>query len=197
MLRLATEADLPLLREWIVDGAKSGCFDAQLAQHSEESAAFFVRLRYVIREQIWLRRDLRQHTCWTTPACIWIFEDPVRSPGALGFAALRGAGRIGYELWLTAIGVAYRQKGIGKQMVGEVLGLSSGPDVVVAQCDRFADGARRMANILCSFGFESVRESKHSQWLAKSTLPTEVKDWIKSAPSGVTTYRDAALNPRS
>jgi ribosomal protein S18 acetylase RimI-like enzyme len=108
--------------------------------------------------------------------------DPAGSPGPLGFVALRGAGRIGYELWLTAIGSAYRQKGIGKQMVGEALGMTIGSDVVVAQCDRFADGARRMAKILCDCGFECVREAKRSQWLARSTLPTEVKDWIKSAP---------------
>jgi GNAT superfamily N-acetyltransferase len=182
MLRLASEADFPVIRELIVDGATSGSFDLQLAQPTEESAEFFARLRHVIQERIWLRPDLSKNILWAIPACIWIFEDPVWGLGPLGFVALRGAGRIGYELWLTAIELAYRQKGVGKQMIGEVLGTSIGQHVVVAQCDRRAEGARRMASILRHFGFECVREATQSQWLARSTLPTAVKDWIKSVP---------------
>jgi hypothetical protein len=100
----------------------------------------------------------------------------------LGFVAVRGAGRIGYELWLATIELAYRQKGAGKKMIGEVLGTSIGAQVVVAQCDRRAEGARRMASILRHFGFECLRQGTQSEWLARSTLPPVVKDWIRSAP---------------
>ena len=78
---------------------------------------------------------------------------------------------VGYELWLATIELAYRQKGAGKKMIGEVLGTSIGPQVVVAQCDRRAEGARRMASILRHFGFESLRQGTQSEWLARSTLP--------------------------
>jgi GNAT superfamily N-acetyltransferase len=182
VLRLASEADFPVIRELIVDGATSGGFDPQLAQPSEESAEFFARLRHVIRKRIWLRPDLSTHMLWAIPACICVFEDPVWGLGPLGFVALRGAGRIGYELWLAAIELAYRKKGVGKQMIGEVLGTPIGQQVVVVQCDRRAEGARRMASILGHSGFECVREAMQSQWLARSTLPTAVKDRIKSIP---------------
>jgi hypothetical protein len=183
MLRLATEADFPVIRELIVDGAASGSFDAQLVHPTTQaSAEFFGRLRQVIQKRVWLRPDVSKHMLLAIPACVWIFEDPVWGRGPLGFVAVRGAGRIGYELWLATIELAYRQKGAGKKMIGEVLGTSIGPQVVVAQCDRRAEGPRRMASILRQFGFECLREGTQSEWLARSTLAPVVKDWIRSAP---------------
>jgi hypothetical protein len=111
MLRLASEKDLPLVRELIIDGAKAGSFDSALAQPTNEAAYFFSRMRRAVLEHVWLRAALNSESPTAISARIWIYEEWHVSPDPLGFVAVRGAGHFGYELWLAAIQPEYRGLG--------------------------------------------------------------------------------------
>ncbi len=182
MLRAATETDLPLVRELIVDGAKSGSFDADLARATREADFFFARMRRVVLEHVWLRASPNGGAPVTIPANLWIFEEKGVSPAPIGFFAVRGAGHFGYELWLAAVRAEYRGRGLGKQMVREMLSLPMGRQISVAQCDLHASGPRRMASILCQVGFQSARRGEVTEWLASDGLPPSALAWLKAAP---------------
>jgi hypothetical protein len=186
MLRLSTVEDLPLVRELIIDGAKTGSFDSALAEPTEEAAHFFSGVRRVVLEQVWLRPAPVSGTPAAIPAAIWIYEERRASPGPLGFAAVRAAGGFGYELWLVAIHSTYRSRGLGKQMLSEILATPLGQQIMVAQCDLHAVGARRLAGILCQAGFQSARRGSASEWLANPSLPPAAMAWLKTTP-----FRDA------
>jgi ribosomal protein S18 acetylase RimI-like enzyme len=182
MLRDSTESDLPLVRDLIVEGARSGSFDADLARATREADFFFSRMRRVVLEHVWLRAPGTGGAAATIPANIWIFEEQCVSPAPIGFFAIRGAGLLGYELWLAALHSAYRGRGLGKQMVREVFASPIGEKIVVAQCDLRASGARRMAAILGQMGFRSARRGDASEWLASGGLHPSALAWLKTAP---------------
>jgi ribosomal protein S18 acetylase RimI-like enzyme len=182
MLRLSREEDMPLVRDLIVDGAKAGSFDLALAQPTNEAAYFFSGVRRVILEHVWLRPAPGSETQIAIPAAIWVYEETQVSPRALGFFALRGAGHLGYELWLVAIHPEYRNRGLGKQMISEILATPVGRQIVVAQCDLHAIGARRLAWILCEAGFQSARRGKACEWLANPGLSPSALAWLKATP---------------
>jgi Acetyltransferase (GNAT) domain len=185
MLRLATEDDLPLVRKLITDGAKAGSFDPALAQPTNEADAFFFRLRGVISGHFWLRpapvsRTDRAFTA--TPAGIWVFEERSASPGAIGFIAARNQPNFGYELWLVAIKQEHRGRGLGKQMAREFLATRVGRQIMVAQCDLRATGARQCADILCQAGFQSARRGSTSEWIVNPRLHPAALAWLKTTP---------------
>jgi GNAT superfamily N-acetyltransferase len=182
MLRLSTEEDLPLVRQLIVDGAKAGSFDSALAQTTAEAANFFSGVRRVILEHVWLRPAPDSEAQMVIPAAIWVYEEPYAGPGPSGFFAVRGAGRLGYELWLTAIQSEYRSRGLGRRMVSEILATPIGRQIMVVQCDLHAIGARRLASILCQAGFQSARRGKECEWLANPGLPPSALAWLKTTP---------------
>lgn len=182
MLRLAGENDLPLVRELIIDGAKAGSFDSAVGQPTDDAAYFFSRVRRVVLEHVWVRPALNSEALAAIPAGIWVYEEWHVSPSPLGFVAVRGAGHFGYELWLAAIQQEYRGRGLGKQMMSEILATPIGRQIMVAQCDLHAIGARRLASILCQTGFQSVRRGNACEWLAKRGLPPPALAWMKTAP---------------
>jgi GNAT superfamily N-acetyltransferase len=182
MLRLSREEDLPLVRELIVDGAKAGSFDSALAQPTIEAACFFSGVRRVVLEHVWLRPAPTGEAQIAIPAAIWVYEERHIGRGPLGFFAVRGAGHLGYELWLTAIQSEYRNRGLGKQMVSEILATPIGRQIMVAQCDLHAIGARRLARILCQAGFQSARQGNECEWLANPNLPPSALAWLKTTP---------------
>jgi GNAT superfamily N-acetyltransferase len=182
MLRASTETDLPLVRELIVDGAKAGSFDADLARATRESDFFFARMRRVVLDHVWVRASLSSGTAVIIPATIWIFEEQCVSPTPIGFFAVRGAGHFGYELWLAALQAEYRGRGLGKQMVREVLASPMGQRISLAQCDVHAVGPRRMATILSQMGFRSARRGDATEWLASGGLHPTALAWLKTAP---------------
>jgi GNAT superfamily N-acetyltransferase len=182
MLRLSREDDLPLVRELIVDGAQAGSFDSALAHPTEEAAHFFSGVRRVILENVWLRPAPTSLVQMTVPAAIWVFEAPSVCPRPVGFFAVRSAGSFGYELWLAAIQPQYRNRGLGKQMVDELLATPIGGQIMVAQCDLHAVGARRLASILHRAGFASARRGTVCEWLANPGLSPSALAWLKTTP---------------
>lgn len=182
MLRLSREEDLPLVRKLIVDGARAGSFDSALAQPTNEAAYFFSGVRRVVLEHVWLRPAPTRETQIAIPAAIWVYEERYISPRALGFFALRGAGHFGYELWLAAIQPEYRSRGLGKQMISEILATPIGRRIMVAQCDLHAIGARHLARILCQAGFQSARQGNACEWLANPGLTPSALAWLKATP---------------
>jgi len=182
MLRLSREEDMPLVRDLILDGARAGSFDPALAEPTSEAAYFFSGMRRVVLEHVWLRPASGTETQVAIPAAIWVYEERQVSPRALGFIALRGAGHLGYELWLIAIHPEYRNRGLGKRMISEILATPIGQRIMVAQCDLHAIGARRLARILCEAGFQSARTGKASEWLANPALTPSAMAWLKATP---------------
>lgn len=139
-------------------------------------------MRRVVLEHVWLRPAPTNGAQVAIPAALWVYEERYVSPGALGFFALRGAGHFGYELWLTAIRPEYRNRGLGTQMMNEMLATPIGRQIVVAQCDLHAIGARRLAGILCRAGFQSARRGSSCEWLANPGLPPAALAWLKTTP---------------
>ena len=182
MLRLSREDDLPLVQNLIVDGAKAGSFDSALAEPTNEAAYFFSGMRRVVQEHVWLRPAPSGEARLAIPAAIWVYEERYVGRGPLGFFAVRGAGNFGYELWLAAIQPEYRSRGLGKQMMSEILATPVGRQIMVVQCDLLAIGARRLARIRCQAGFQSARRGSSCEWLANPGLPPSALAWLKTAP---------------
>ncbi len=170
----------PLLRELIRDGALAGSFDAALAQDAPETALFFNNLQRVIANHIWRRPG--QNGSHTDVAAHILMYHSLYSEEAAGFVAVRRIGKLGYELWMTALSPSLRKLGIGQKMLKEFLSTSLGLETTIAQCDRNASGASPCAAGLQRLGFMVVRVGKYSTWLASPTLSAEVIKWIQTAP---------------
>jgi ribosomal protein S18 acetylase RimI-like enzyme len=181
MIRAATSSDFPLVRELILDGARSSGFDPALTQPTTETQNFFAGLLKVIEDKVWLRPMTNQPLMLGIPASLWMYENPDLGLEPLGFVALKSAGRFGQELWLAAIRPELRGRGVGKQMITELLAAPVGRTIAVVQCDKHALGGQRMAGIMSRAGFELVRDGKGSQWLASRALAEPMKRWLMSA----------------
>lgn len=181
VIRTATSSDFPLIRELIVDGARSCGFDPALTQSSTETQNFFAGLLKVIQDKVWLRPLTNQPLVLGVPASLWMYENPDFGLESLGFVALKSAGRFGQELWLAAIRPELRGRGVGRQMITELLATPAGKTVAVVQCDKHAIGGQRMAAIMSHVGFELVRDGTGSQWLASPALAEPMKRWLMSA----------------
>jgi ribosomal protein S18 acetylase RimI-like enzyme len=181
MIRAATSSDFPLVQELILDGARSSGFDPALTQPTTETQNFFAGLLKVIEDKIWLRPMTNQPLMLGIPASLWMYENPDLGLEPLGFVALKSAGRFGQELWLAAIRPELRGRGVGKQMITELLAAPAGRTIAVVQCDKHALGGQRMAGIMSRAGFELVRDGKGSQWLASRALAEPMKRWLMSA----------------
>ena len=180
MFSLATDADFPLLRELIRDGALGGSFDPVLAQDGPESALFFESLRHVIADNVWQRPG--QHGGHVDVTAHILMFHPRYANEAGGFVAVRGIGKLGYELWLTALSPSLRRRGLGQQMLEEFLATPLGLQTMIAQCDHDANGAGACAASLQRLGFKVVRVGRYSTWLANPALATEVIEWIQTVP---------------
>ena len=180
MLLPAQERDLPQICALIRDGAAHRSFDEELARDSVDSAVFFTRLRDVISRRIWVRPAAGAGLEWV-PASLFVFHENAASP-AIGFVAIRGAGPLGYELWLTALDRQRHGRGLGRRMLTEFFGSPEGSATSVAQCSLHAPGAQACAHILASAGFVVARTGKESAWLARAELPRDALEWIRTAP---------------
>ena len=92
------------------------------------------------------------------------------------------------KIRLAAIQPEYRGHGSGKQVMSEILATPIGRQIMVAQCDLRAIGARRLSRILCQAEFQSARRGNACEWLANRGLHPSTLAWLRTAP-----FRGAVL----
>lgn len=180
MFSPASENDLPELRALIRDGAACGSFDSALAADCPESRLFFENLRGVVSNGVW-RRPTQGGGQIAIPAQVLIYR-PSLTIASRGFVALRGIGKLGYELWLTALDPECRGLGIGHRMLAEFLETPLGHQTIIAQCDKAAKGSNACASILQAEGFKVARVGHYSMWLVSPLFSSEMIEWIQRLP---------------
>ena len=176
----AQEGDLPYIRALIRDGARSGSFDEELAGDCPESDLFFAGLSEVIVRKVWTRPPAMGLPTHTRALIVLYLETAVSK--ASGFVAIREIGRLGYELWLTAVDPGRRGCGVGRKMVTDFLATKEGRLTRVAQCRIGSVGAQACAHILGSVGFTAARVGLATIWMARSDLPADTLHWMETAP---------------
>lgn len=176
----ASENDMPTLRTLIREGARDGGFDAALAVDGIESKLFFENFQEVVVHRVW-RRPRQGGGYLELPARVLMYY-PASEAKASGFVAVRGIGKLGYELWLTAIDPSLRGQGIGRSMLTEFFTTPLGIKTTIAQCDNVAKGAGTCAAILQTLGFKIVRSGGYSMWLASPLFSPDIVEWIKRLP---------------
>lgn len=139
----ASIANLDLIYELIMDGAKHGYFNREFQKLPAAANGLRLELTSILENR------LRPNGL---PAYGIVYEHEDRVIGFVLMSA--GEGNIGNELWMAAIHPDFREKGHGRKMVQGVLEQFKGRKLMLfARC---APESKRMYQLLLKNGFRHV-----------------------------------------
>ena len=178
MLEPAVPSHLDTIKPLIRAGAAEGSWDPALATPGPKSDQLFRKLSYALEHGDLPQLD-RTGRPITTRIGGWVFlADPDAQP--TGFGLFKDFADGGFELWLCAIDPSVRGRGLGRQMLTELLGTPHGLRAQLARCARGTAGGQRCAHILKSLEFETRRTTSREEWLLHRRTPRAVVDLVST-----------------
>ena len=184
MLRPANVVDLPILRALIREGALTGSFDRSLATESRESTLFFSNLRQALASGYFVEPDPQTGDLATAAVLAFVYlsdEDPtIHRP--IGFGLFK-ASAVGYELWLTGIDAAWRGRGHGRRMLGELLDTRPGREAFLVRVQTYGKESPAMAHLLGAFGYSCIHETPRLTLYLRRDAPESLRASLASVPA--------------
>jgi ribosomal protein S18 acetylase RimI-like enzyme len=183
MLRPAHVVDLPTLRALIREGALAGSFERELATESREATLFFSHLRQALASGYFVEPDPRSGdlTTFAVLAYLYVPDQDVTVHHPIGFGIFKAA-LVGYELWLTGIDPAWRDRGHGRRMLTGLFETPPGRKAYLVRVKKYGNESPAMAHLLESFGYSSVRETLKLTWYLRSDAPEALRAAYVAAP---------------
>jgi GNAT superfamily N-acetyltransferase len=160
---------MPLIRA----GAAEGSWDPELALPGAKSDDLFRKIHYALEHGALPQIDPRTNRSIMTRIGGWLFlADTMAAPS--GFALYKDFTADAFELWLCGIDPRARGRGLGRQMLCELLATPAGRHVQLARCSLSTEGGRRCAHVLKSLEFEPRRTTSREEWLLHRRTPPAV-----------------------
>ena len=183
MLRPAHVVDLPTLRALIREGALAGSFERELATESRAATLFFTHLRQALASGYFVEPDPRSGdlTTFAVLAYVYVPDQDVTVHHPIGFGIFKAA-LVGYELWLTGIDPAWRDRGHGRRMLTGLFETPPGRKAYLVRVKKYGNESPAMAHLLESFGYSSVRETLKLTWYLRSDAPEALRAAYVAAP---------------
>jgi len=173
MLEIARPQHLECIKPLIRAGAIEGSWDPELALPGPKSDDLFAKISYALEHGTLPQIDPRTNQRINTRIGGWIFVADT-GPAPSGFGLYKDFTAGGLELWLCAIDSRARGRGLGRQMLSELLATPAGSHVQLARCSLSTEGGRRCAHVLKSLEFEPRRTTSREEWLLHRQTPPAV-----------------------
>ena len=139
MLEIAGPQHLECIKPLIRAGAAEGSWDPDLALPGPKSDDLFAKIRYALEHGALPQIDPRTNRRIMTRMGGWIFLADTE-PTPSGFGLYKDFTATGFELWLCGIDPRARGRGLGRQMLSELLATPTGRHVRLARCSLSTEG---------------------------------------------------------
>lgn len=173
MLKKLAAKHFEFVKELVIDGAKLGVFDQQLAG-SDAEHLFFNGLSKAIDTGFLTKGETGMQRFWG-----YAYFNPAKNKERpLGFVLLcgDGPGQVN-EFWMAAIKPEYRNRGLGTLMFGEVLS-AEGKSNLMCRCNQ---GSEIAMNMLLKRGFVHVGTGDEgTRFLIDTRMDRKFQDAINS-----------------
>jgi GNAT superfamily N-acetyltransferase len=177
MLKPATLEHLACIKPLIHAGAAEGSWSSDLAHPGRAADALFSRIGYALLHGRLPQVDPRTNRVIETRigGAVFVVES---ASAPVGFGLFKDFADDGFEFWLCAIDASMRGKGLGRQMLTELMATPYGSRAQLARCATGSSGGRCCAHILKSLGFGTCRTTSREEWLLHRRTPAAVVERI-------------------